>query len=458
MAAVHARARAHVDHVVGAADHVLVVLHHQHRVAQVAQVLQRGDEAVVVALVQADAGLVEHVHHAGQAAADLARQADALGLATAERVGAAVQAQVVQAHIVEEFQPLADLVDHARGDVALGARQLQAREIGQRFAQRDVADLVDRLFLLAFAHEHVARFLAQARAAALRAGLGGAVAGQLFAHVGAVGLAVAALEVADDAFEGVLLVDLFAGALPRFECVAELDLFFARAVEQHLLHRFGQRFPGRIGAEFVVRRQAFDHGEVVAVAPVPALDGAAGQAERGEGDHALGVEHLRVAQAVAAGAGAHGRVEREQPRLQLAHGVAADRAGELGRETVFGAAVHFDRDGAALGQAQRGLEAFGQALSLRVGALFFGRTHLDAVDHHVDVVFLGLLQRRQGVGLQHLAVDAEAHIALGLHVGEQLQELALLLARHGRHDHEARVLRQGQHRVHHLRHALRGQR
>ena len=37
----------------------------------VAQVLQRGDQAVVVALVQADAGLVQHIHHARQARADL---------------------------------------------------------------------------------------------------------------------------------------------------------------------------------------------------------------------------------------------------------------------------------------------------------------------------------------------------------------------------------------------------
>ncbi|MNS71702.1 hypothetical protein D3C72_1050800 [compost metagenome] len=69
--AVHAGAGAHVDHVVGGVDHVLVVLDHDHAVADVAQVFERADEAVVVALVQADAGLVEHVHHAREARADL---------------------------------------------------------------------------------------------------------------------------------------------------------------------------------------------------------------------------------------------------------------------------------------------------------------------------------------------------------------------------------------------------
>jgi len=51
-------------------------------------VLERGEEAGVVALVQADRGLVEDVHDAGESRADLAREADALRLA-AESVSAA---------------------------------------------------------------------------------------------------------------------------------------------------------------------------------------------------------------------------------------------------------------------------------------------------------------------------------------------------------------------------------
>ena len=55
LAAVLARARAHVDHEVGRADRLLVVLDDDDRVAEVAQALHRRDEARVVALVQADA-------------------------------------------------------------------------------------------------------------------------------------------------------------------------------------------------------------------------------------------------------------------------------------------------------------------------------------------------------------------------------------------------------------------
>ena len=43
---------------VGNANHVFVVLDHQHAVADVAQMFERANQAIVVALVQADAGLI----------------------------------------------------------------------------------------------------------------------------------------------------------------------------------------------------------------------------------------------------------------------------------------------------------------------------------------------------------------------------------------------------------------
>ena len=81
VAAVLAGAGAHVDNEIGFADGVFIVFDHNHAVAQIAQALEGGEQAVVVALVQADGRLVEHIHHAGEAAADLAGEADALGFA-----------------------------------------------------------------------------------------------------------------------------------------------------------------------------------------------------------------------------------------------------------------------------------------------------------------------------------------------------------------------------------------
>jgi len=62
-----------------------IVLDHDHRVADVAQMLEGGEQLAVVALVQSDRRLVEHVDHARQLAADLAGEADALPLAAGER-------------------------------------------------------------------------------------------------------------------------------------------------------------------------------------------------------------------------------------------------------------------------------------------------------------------------------------------------------------------------------------
>ena len=71
----------YVDDVVGLQHHVFVVLHHNHGVALVAQLLERVDEALIVALVQPDAGLVEDIEHVHQLRPYLRGQAYALALA-----------------------------------------------------------------------------------------------------------------------------------------------------------------------------------------------------------------------------------------------------------------------------------------------------------------------------------------------------------------------------------------
>ena len=104
LAAVLARARPDVDDVVGDADRLLVVLDDDHGVAEVAQAHERVDQALVVALVQADRRLVEHVEHADQPAADLRGEPDALGLAAGQRAPSAVERQVVEADVEQELR------------------------------------------------------------------------------------------------------------------------------------------------------------------------------------------------------------------------------------------------------------------------------------------------------------------------------------------------------------------
>ena len=87
-AAALARARPDIDDVVGAADGVFVVLDHHQRVALVAELAQGVEQDPVVARMQADGRLVQHVAHALQVAAELGRQPDALGFPP-DRLGAA---------------------------------------------------------------------------------------------------------------------------------------------------------------------------------------------------------------------------------------------------------------------------------------------------------------------------------------------------------------------------------
>ena len=101
VAAQLARPGPEVHDVVGGADGLLVVLDHQHRVAEVAQALERVEEPAVVPLVQPDGGLVQDVEDADQARADLGGQADALPLPAGQRGRGAVERQVVEARPAE---------------------------------------------------------------------------------------------------------------------------------------------------------------------------------------------------------------------------------------------------------------------------------------------------------------------------------------------------------------------
>ena len=100
-------------------DHVRVMLHDDDRVALVAQLLQQLIQAVHVARVQADARLVEDVHHVHQAAAQVLDHLDALRFAAGQRIGLAVQAEIFEADIHQVLQPFDQRLHDRRGDRVL---------------------------------------------------------------------------------------------------------------------------------------------------------------------------------------------------------------------------------------------------------------------------------------------------------------------------------------------------
>ena len=326
MAAMDAGARPHIDEPVGGADRLLVVLDDDHRVAEVAQPLQGREQALVVALVQADRRLVEHIEHAGQPGADLRGEPDALALAARQRAGGARQGQVFEPDILQEAEPLVDLLQDALGDLALARGQLVARSRKtirrpRRSTGRDLADVLagdldrERLGL-------------EAVAVADLAGRGALVAAELLLDPGAVGLAEAPLHIRHHALERPV-----GRVFPQPVVIGHLDRLAARAEEDRAPHLFRQVVPRRVHALAEVPRDAVEGLRVILRARMrPRADRALGEAAALIVDDQLGIEIQLGAEPVAGRAGAERVVEREQPRLDLGDGEARDRAGEFRRE------------------------------------------------------------------------------------------------------------------------------
>ena len=67
LAAMHTCPGSDIDDMIGGADCVLIMLYHDHRIAEVAQAREGLEQAGIIALMQANRRLVEHVEHAGEA-------------------------------------------------------------------------------------------------------------------------------------------------------------------------------------------------------------------------------------------------------------------------------------------------------------------------------------------------------------------------------------------------------
>ena len=117
---------------------------------------QGPEQALVIALVQTDGGLIQDVHHANQSGANLARQTDTLGLAAGERFRRAGERQVVEADVDEELQAIANLFQHFFGDFRPLAGELQIVEEVHRVADAHIGNGRQRGVF----HKHMARLAA----------------------------------------------------------------------------------------------------------------------------------------------------------------------------------------------------------------------------------------------------------------------------------------------------------
>ena len=131
LAAALSRSRSHVDHPVGSEHHRRVVLHHDQRVAGVAQTLHGVDDAAHVARVQPDAGFVEHKQRVHERGAQRRCEVDALHLATAERATLPVQREVADAHVAQVLQAGGDLLVQQFQRLALALAPARGRRLRQ---------------------------------------------------------------------------------------------------------------------------------------------------------------------------------------------------------------------------------------------------------------------------------------------------------------------------------------
>ncbi|MOA05679.1 hypothetical protein D3C78_1252890 [compost metagenome] len=84
--------------------------------------------------------------------------------------------------------------------------------------------------------------------------------------------------------------------------------------------------------------------------------------------------------------------------------------------------------------------------------------NLETVDHHFDGVLFLLVQLRQFIEFEQLAVDPRTDKALGAQFFEDRQVFTLALANHRRQQHQLAAFGLGQHQVDHLADGLRLQR
>src|SRR5208283_4049175 len=148
-------------------------------VAEIAETLQDVDEALRVARVQANGGLVQDVKRADEMRTQRRGQLDALRFSAGESGGQTVEGEVVEADFVEKLQAGANLFQDSISNFGLRFSKAQLQEEFARFFHGELAQIGDGFS----GDAHGAGFGAQARAATFGARGVPAETAQKDAHV-----------------------------------------------------------------------------------------------------------------------------------------------------------------------------------------------------------------------------------------------------------------------------------
>ena len=114
------------------------MLHDENGVSKIPQVFKRAQQPRIVARVQSDARLIEHVQHAAQSRTDLRGQPNALRFAAGKCSGRTLQAEIAQPHRKEKINAFGNFLQRPRRNFFLPLAQLPKDFVhrGPRRAQR----------------------------------------------------------------------------------------------------------------------------------------------------------------------------------------------------------------------------------------------------------------------------------------------------------------------------------
>ncbi len=296
-----------IDDVVGAADGVLIMLDDKHGIAQIAQRLESFQQALVVAMMQPDRRLVQHIQHAAKAGADLGRQPDALAFASTQRCGRAVKRHVAQADGIQEAESLSNFFQNAPGNALFAGIETDAGSGFEGAPNRQRREISDRHRV----HLHRQALRPQTPAATSRAFRGRHVIQHPLAIAFRAAVFQRPAKISKHAEEAAALL------LTRLRPIQDEVLRLRRK----LLERFGQIESVRRGGELkrvdqVLRRRAWPEASLK-------------QRLRPIRDDLGRIKVVFAAQTIAFGARAVNAVEGERTRLQNRNVDAAFRTRQL---------------------------------------------------------------------------------------------------------------------------------
>ena len=387
------------------------MLYDNNRISQVAKLLQRIDKTDIVALVQTDARFVEDIQHIHELRSDLRGKADALALSSRKADGRAVERQVVQPHVKQEFQARAYLLQNLGSDDPLLVVE-KFSDMANPFIK--VADIHrSQLINILVMDAEMKRFLIQTRPAAFRTySRFGKLVGPFLRGSRSI-LVLHHLDILHDSFVKDKIVG--SGMDKRtfdFQTLITAIQYFIDDILRQLAHRSLQR-------SLITFQQSLDLPENHRILVLSQRrDGSFVHRKRTVGYHLVHINQIHIAQPLAARARTLRRIERKVMRSRLAIRKPRHRTHQ-----AFAVVPH--TFGLRIQNHQQSVPLLHGNCHALLQARFILSVHRHLVYHHFDVMVLVAVELHPVNDFFHLSVHTHVKIPFLPHLLEKLLIVSL---------------------------------